>query len=542
MKIWNTKFAHKIDEINNRFENEWYPSDFINKMNDLNQKLLEARTNVKNQKKEKIKKILTLSAIFKRGEYKNETISKLNNYEQELNNVINEKLNHHKSIFQFDIFKRYQKEIFNILNTKYVGVPNVKLIKELGIEEWFIQSQESNTYNSCWYIYDYNKILLNLTYQNHKITMREYSGSVTVRRGDKSYTITAYYSHPEPIVSFDSKVLLFMKELKDLNFEYRGLDPKLFRKARIDKSEIPFENPEFEKTFDWTRSNETQIRMLFTPLAQETYVNEVKSYNEKGKIKNVEPEDQYKKKHCFLFNEVNEPFYSEFLANTFSTLNNFCEDPDANYEEMIQNFKQICLNRTYNFFKSTKYLYMFESFVSSINNKNEINNIIKNSEYQDNVIFFILTRLIRRKFANGFYEPFYTIESIDNSSDIKSAIVNLLTYDRIQKTTYVWKDGVSVPIDYFDYIPYNTTVPIYYSFLEPKINNFFRGSLIGFNHVEINRVENQEILNRLVEYYQNGIEIIIEKNIITAIANSDGVSTNDLVNAIDDIKNLYRRS
>lgn len=543
MKIWNDFFANKIKAIEEKYNNSWVSNELHSQYEHIKGKYNKVQ-NEFNYFDSKLKKwkyfFLPLTLWTKKKKY-NEIKNSYSKIVEEFLDVKNEKIKLHELICNSDVFGNFFNDIFSIFKVQYEGMPNTYLIEKLNLVEDFKYSDFVNPSYSSWFIYDKNKILVDLSKQRFNVVMREYTGSKTIKIGDEYVTITATYQHPEPQIWSESKTYLFVNELNKLDFFYRGLDPKFFRKARLNKDEVPFENNDFEKTFDWTRTNEQQMRMLFTPLAQETYIEEVKSYNDNGKIKFVKEEDQYKKEKNFLFNLNPEKSFVKFSLEIKKIFLEFITNSEYEFNKFINDFKDFCLNWIYNFFQNTKYLYMFESFVSSIDQSYLISEIKKHNSYDESsTAFFVLSRIIRKNIVYGFTKTFRRLISLENINDIYIASFNNFAYNRTSKTIYVYESGVDVPVNYYDYDKIEKDIQFCYSFLKENNNDFFRPiDKLNRSLFEINKFKNIKVKELCEQALKEGIEIYIENNIISAIAINETININDLVVAIKRIKELY---
>lgn len=182
----------------------------------------------------------------------NELKSKYNYISNELNIVANEKILIHRNILKLDIYKIYFQEIFSILKISNQGLLNNKIINLLKIENDFIFDENINPFDITWSIYDKNKILVTLIKQYHEVKLKTYTGSLIIKENinkNETRTIHASYSHPKPYIWTESKTNLFIDKLNDLKFQYNCLSKiNIFKN---NKSYQPFENSNFEKSFNW---------------------------------------------------------------------------------------------------------------------------------------------------------------------------------------------------------------------------------------------------------------------------------------------------
>lgn len=286
-------------------------------------------------------------------------------------------------------FDKLENDGLEKISYKEMGPITKNLIDEIESLSMFeYETERTVPYNTSWGIFDNNKIIINASKQSWVTSYKEYSGSIQVPytytdsdgRNKTGYkTITAYYTHPVEEIINENISYAFMESCSSLEFKYiKQLG--LFSK-KSDKSKSDFENPKFNKMVDWSYNNEAQMRMIFTALGQENYVNEI----EHIKSKEIPLRYHFCKEKSFFYNKdgIDD---SELLDNRLKAIiHNFTN----NYNDNIDNFKKgvsIAIEESiYSKFESLIYLWMvpiFQSEDHSLIIKNIWINLPKKQIYQ----------------------------------------------------------------------------------------------------------------------------------------------------------------
>ncbi|MBQ0045291.1 MAG: hypothetical protein KBS35_00160, partial [Mycoplasma sp.] len=111
-----------------------------------------------------------------------------------------------------------------------------------------------------------------------------YSGSLAIpytvhvngRTETRMEVVTAQEIVPEPVWLQGTELAYHFDKAEKLCFT-NNTNRREFKKWNK-KNQLPLENKEFNKLFPAIRNNETDFRVLFTPLAQENYVNLLKEH------------------------------------------------------------------------------------------------------------------------------------------------------------------------------------------------------------------------------------------------------------------------
>lgn len=437
----------------------------------------------------------------------------------------NSKLATHNSIIltidQYDIYKQIEK----IFKYKHMGPITSTLIDEMQALSLFDLSSNDNrnSYNSSWGILDGNKIIINFSTQTHKTFIKTYTGSKNCNYydGDKWVTkvVTATYDHPAKEINASKLSYVFMESCSNLEFNYEGL--KGFTDKFKNKEQSQMENPIFEKKFLWKRNDETQFRMIFTPLAQEEFLIETSDKNN-----NVpKPQDEYNKKSSFLGNKY---FYNNkfnYFTNLKSILNEFSKSADISINNFKNNIIASLKDISYDKFNALKFMWTLPILQSedsslvlkSIVNKNNFN------KYNDSVPHYLLNEIFDKKIIYGDIDTFNLIKSKNKinigSHSFHCVHMDGISYNTIKKTATIPVSGELIPVDYIDYIPINGQISFVYSFI--KTDKYY------FNNST--NIINIDIIESIKNIESNNVQISIINNLIILKSTNENEIDTDLI-------------
>ena len=396
-------------------------------------------------------------------------------------------LAHAKIVKTIDLIS-ISKSIGKILKYDHVGPISNNLIKEMQDLSLFkfSESDEKNSYNSSWGIFDKNKIIINAAYQKHESFEKTYYGSTSV-----SYTthdsdgasvtrneeVRAEYVHPAYDIYSKKSSYVFMESCSNLEFYYDG--KKSFIKRLKNKEQSKMENDEFEKKFTWIRNDEVQFRMIFTILGQEIFLNET----EEGKKNIIKHEDSYYKEKSFLGNSYVSSASLAYKFNINDILIKFISNADITIDELKMNLINEIKNYIYEQYKSMKFLWTIP-ILQSEDSSLIIKKIAKEKNTNDNsslVSQYLLNDVSQSKIIDGKFNTFkkslknYTYEF--NNITLNKTLFNGLNYNIVKKITdipqYSTVAGktVYVTVEYDDYIPRNAQADLCYGYI--KTNKYY---------------------------------------------------------------------
>ncbi len=530
-------FKEKIDRIYQEFSNEWDQQSFISDFDLAQQSVSKNKKNLKGKYSLPflvfyaifvfpISIALLIFPVYWAIKYFRKILAERKVFKNNLDNSFNEKLGIQQQILTSDIFEKYYLKINELLEYQKIGPLTNELVTLLKDQSLFNLSvdRNSNPWESSWGIYKKNKLILTMSNQSFEMVNVRYTGSISVsyRIGDKTYykTITAEYIHPAPSIKKQIKRFLYTNNCANLVFNYGDKSKSIFsKKVKRD----PLENKEFDKKFSWSRNDEVQFRMIFTPLMQERYLNEYYANN-----KNLGDEDLYFKEADYISNEFKGAWTVRKLNLKVISL---FQDFFFNHEAKIEDFKLGYFNILYEWFinqyKQMKYLY-FIPFVESINDVNLVNRALSMQlKNQESFVFYIISTIIGKNIFKIDVEPFFRIISTSNKNGIECAQVQIVTFRKVQKTKYVFSEGHSVPVDYIDYQKAIKEVSIYYSFTNR--NAFYRPFVHGKNFLSNCRNITNDVLNVLNETKdKTDRDILIQDGFIVAYE-VDGTLSNELL-------------
>lgn len=393
----------------------------------------------------------------------------------------NEKLLIHRKILSGFNINELEDISLNKIGYKNMGPITQNLVDEIKSLSLFeYNDSRTNPYRTSWGIYEDNKIVISSSKQEWVTYMEEYSGSIQVPytyydsqgRPMTGYkTIVAYYSHPAQEINYENTYYTFMESCSSLEFKFNK-PLRWFFSRKSDKSKAAFENSKFDNLADWKYNNDAQMRMIFTPLGQENYVNEIAHIGDKK----IPERYRFCKDKSFFynldsFNSSEEA--SNIVANwTYKFINDYSIDL-YDYKKYVDD---AILLSTYSKFESMIYLWMIpifksedhSSIIKRYNDSFKANKKIENSF----VPYHIFNKIFRHKSVVADTDTFHKLMNVEElkSSGNKIFVGDFvgISFNKVEKIKYVYTQGHSVPVKYIDYIKVKGKSKLVYSFVGNK--------------------------------------------------------------------------
>lgn len=310
-----------------------------------------------------------------------------------------------------------------------------------------------------------------------------YTGSITISwttytRDSNGHSVaqhhtqvlTASVTKPKPFYGLDTQLVYGNDAAPDLSFSrkpsnldlakiserklkkiVKKADKKLEKKARKDTSFTKMGNSEFEALFNATdRDNETQFRLLFTPMSQQNMIAllKAKPYGDDFSFIKMGPINIVRSGHSQGFDYHSAP----------GIFMNF------DYEKMEQHFKEFCLQ----YFESM-YFDLAPILSIPIYQQNKAKEYIYKTD--EGVTNYEIESLVNNYGASHFAHPATATECIlkcgqwSNKNGLTTAMINCLSYKTISHVTMVPVYGGDghmhdVPVTWYEYIPLSQITPI----------------------------------------------------------------------------------
>lgn len=520
--FWTKEMDEKFKESVDNFWKNCLSDSLINKYNEVNSKYLEANKSYKlghNKVKYGFLKFLGLPLSFiviipfywAWKKYKKLNQNKLNLEEILKKCGENKLLVNHEIISKID-FDKLEADVLKTINYKNMGPINQNLIDEIKSLSLFdYEDERNNPFRTSWGIFEENKIVINNFNQKWETYMKEYSGSITVtreyinREGRIDYrheVITAYYSHPAEKIYYGETYYTFMESCSSLELRFIKPLNKLFSK-KSDKSKASFENPKFDKLADWEYNNDTQIRMLFSILAQENFVKEIEY------IKDDSIPNRYRfcKDKSFFYNLDDVESSEKLLNKVRDSVRYFSNDYSIELDSFKNIINKASFDSLYAKFESMIYLWMIPLFKSedhSLSIKRCYDNIAKNGLKLNKLIsYYIYNTIFRHKAVIGDIDTFHKIIDVQekkvNKSKVYITTFKGTSFNKHKKIKYIWTRGHNVPVEYVDYI--KTEGLAYLACIELKNikNDIPLDNNIRISNNILSMISNDEISNKEIE-------------------------------------------
>lgn len=551
-KFWEENFLRKYNQIFEESSNSWIQDEYLTLYSNAEQKYLKTESNYKKNHNKvlygffcclflplSLITIIPFYWVYKKfkalRKNKNDLLSKVDEALNEKSIVHNKIIN---SIDFNEIFNQYK----NVIKYQHCGPIVQKLIdmmQELSLFDLSTANNEINPYTTSWSIIDENKIALHIAKQHHKWFNKTYSGSKTVYYQEydssskstvtRSEVVTAYYTHPAIDINDTCKTYTFMESCSNLEFNYDGKSGK-FRSSRYNKRNnySPLENKKFDDEINWSRNDEVQFRMVFTPLAQENYLLE------SNNAKDINDSLKWSKWKCFMTNQHtikrDDLLFFKFIKKP---IDKFSNNAKLSLKDFKTSIHDSIISYYYSIYSNANYIWML-SLMQSENHNTIINNVLsENKIIRNNYNLFgfnILNQMLKKDVIKADTNTFHMMNKfnlIDENNQIAEIEFEGITYDMIEKVTYISTYApaagrmVSVPVHYIDYIEKRGTGYTYSIVLDYKNNYFYD------NHNNIKFSNNKEFdfkMQELKEKYQdvvmfNGIVSIFSQNKNSEIIN-----------------------
>lgn len=388
-----------------------------------------------------------------------------------------QKLNVHQQIINSFDFIDFFNNFNNIINYKHMGPVPKSLIYEMqDLSLYEFDDYNKNSYKTSWGIFDNNKIIINKSIQTISQYMASYSGSITVytysrdkdgRTVRTPHIVTAHYSHPAFKIYDNRYSYTFMESCSNLEFSLES-DSSKFSSKRFNKRNnfSPLENQEFEKNYNWYRNDDLQFRMIFTPYAQEAFLEEASALDRKSNVEN-QSTLLWNKASSFFYNQYNNSFSKfNYEYNLSNVLTNFSLKPKMSIIDLTNELYQIILDYYHNIYNSLNYIWLTtilqsEDHTSSI--KSALNHV---NDFEDPstinlFVHHILTEILEVKIIwldTDCFNKFENVEFVKNINNLKliKAKMKGTSFSIIKKEITIPTMGptgiVGVPVQYDDYI------------------------------------------------------------------------------------------
>lgn len=149
------------------------------------------------------------------------------------------------------------------------------------------------------------------------------------------------------------------------------------------------------------------------------------------------------------------------ITQKFYNLANF------KFDDFFEQYKNYVKENLLDLFKETKYLYIFEFFISTLNNDKDIKKIKENNEFDLNIIaYYCLPKMVVNKklLKNCDTDDFHKLNVFFKIGDIYEANFISWSYTKHLKTKHIYSEGYMVPVEYYDYIKHELNHYFYFSF------------------------------------------------------------------------------
>lgn len=520
-KFWKQNFEPAFKERFDESKDKWIDENLINEFKQSYEKLLASKNKYKKEHNEflyalfiillpiSLLLIVPFYWVYKKFKSLHKTKKTL---KTKVNEDTNAKLIIHKEIFDKINLVKIMHYFDGIINYENKGFIPYDLIEQIKQESLYTYDEiNNNPFNSSWAILDKNKVVVNLAQQEHKEFLKTYTGSTSVSYYDSSTKrnemtmVSASIEHPAFEINEKKQSYLLMLSCDSLDFSFDSKSNKIssYFHNRSGKYQA-LENRNFDNKFNWDRNNDAQFRMIFTPYAQEQYLENVSEGGMDGCYK-------WAKQNNFIFNQAKMSLNIGEEAQYFNAINfKFINDPNSTietfykeiYDAIINYYKQIYTNLNF---------YWLTTILQSEDHHTIIQHALKNYLKHPQDVYLLLHYALnevnhRPLIINKSFNTFNTIKAcepitLNNIRGFK-VLYKGLSYNIISRTIYVStyssiaSKTVSVPINYDDYEPITNERPAYVLFNDSKQFYYHIGDKSFTN------IDDEDTLNLAHEWYQ----------------------------------------
>ncbi len=377
-----------------------------------------------------------------------------------------------------NLYNVYLKEYLNFYICGPINTTLINTIKSLS--SFNLESTNYfNTLNTHWGVFN-NNIVINYCNQKHKMGTKTYHGSTTyyvsikTKDGTQNVakTATASYTHPYPEFYKNNEMWCFSEYCDNLEFNYESFHKNKFLN-RKKKNSSPFENEKFENSFTWSWNDDTQIRMIFTPWFQETYLKMTNNQEPK-------PWLQLRKIKSFFGTHFKLAKINGNDLNYCNPLLEFKNNSSYDFEQFKSDIKKIFISRLFEYFCALSFMTIVpviqsEDQIYVINqvlqqkNKSEAIDISLESHY-------VLNQILGIPLFKLDTDTFHIFDNQKYNTNQKYTTVPVLAYS-FQKVPKIHYESVyteiglvQVPIKYDDFIKNDKNGWLIYGRCSPTIS------------------------------------------------------------------------
>lgn len=478
--FWSKEISNQICDYINKNLEKYISESLLSEYNDINDNFLQAdRIYKKNHNEKKYRfmrcvviPISYLTIIPFYWAYKKYLSMRKNriSLEKNLEEVGKIKLDVHKKILNMIDFQKIENDILEkIIKFKEMGPITNNLIDEIKeLKAFEFEGENTNPYCTSWSIFDDNKIVINHTRQIITSYAKKYFGSVKKKDSDNSVSASFYY--PVYEIKHENTYYTLMESCSSLRFKFNKKRNLKFKKDDYQKAD--FENLKFNDLVEWDYNNETQMRMVFTPLAQENYVKEIENLNQTND-EDIPKKYQFCKDKSFFYN-LDDIDKSEILYNKINNIKYiFSSNYYTDINSLKENISKAINESIYSKFESLIYLWMIPIFKSedhsSIIKKNMKLSKMNKGVSNPLVSYYLFNKVSKYNINGVSTQYFNKLIKTNNHKVLKEEIFEskfiVKTFSPTPKVTYVRKEEYNIPIEYIDYIPLEDNANIIYSFV-----------------------------------------------------------------------------
>ncbi len=471
-----------------------------------------------------------------------------NNLKAKINECEQEQLETNlKIINTIDLVNLYNTFLYKYLNFYNCGPISSTLINTIkSLSSFYLESSDYfNTLNTHWGVFN-NNIVINYNNQKHWMGKKTYHGSTTIYvpvktnngSGTVAKTVSASYTHPYPEFYRNNEMWCFSEYCDNLEFNYESFHRnKLFDKKK--KSSSPLENQKFEKSFSWTWNDDTQIRMVFTPWFQETYLK---------MTNNQEP------KKWLQLRKIKSFFGTNFQLKEINNNNlNYCKpllqfktDPAYSFDLFKSDIRKIFIDRLFEYFCALSFMTIIP-VIQTEDQINIINQVLQQQKSKKEAIdislesHYVLNEVLDMPLFRLDTDTFHIFDNQNFNFKQKYIIVPVTAYS-FKKIPKVYYESVStevglvtVPIRYDDFIKHNKNGWLIYGRTLPNISLY--DSIQNITNVDKNKIKKIVSLANSIaqDCYQN--KFVIRNGFFALLIDNED-SLNNVQKQLDAITQL----
>lgn len=424
--------------------------------------------------------------------------------------VLEAKLKIHKQIIEDYYFDKHYENIYSVLEYKDMGpCPKVllDLLESKKVFDFSINTH-TNPWATTWGIFKGNKIIISTSTQNFEIQDETSIISDLSYSPNKNKVINKNISNNVRISTFYKKWVYFEEcERLEFNFQDDYLYKSKFMKRKNDEDRIKLENKEFENLFKWRKNDDVQFRMIFTPLAQETYVKEVVNNMKLNSLKNVAFEDRLLKIGKFFSNEFEATSNLDLYINVEYLFKVFATNPQIKLFDFLYRYKRIIRENVFNEFKNLKPLWLIPIF-ESVDNSNIINKVLNEKRrFEKHFIFYILSSIIKKDYNKFDTLCFYQELESKAENGVCYSLINSISFEHIciekgDDKKWMWR-------------PHNLKFPFFWTLIDQE-KEYYRPIEIGL-YIEQPKLKNKEVIKTIIEADDDGISFYIQNGFVVCI-------------------------